>query len=641
MTRATLRNDMQKWIKFFLISVFLFHCIDSYALLFSITPKSGTLLPTQLIWGNTVTALYTVKNNSSRPFINAYVKYLPPNTSQITSDTQYPDLCSSTFNLQPGGSCTLELSISGSINSQDPDPHQHLFVCLPGGLTCAGTPNPLNVVVLGVTATPETFSSTTSRYYTSRIAGPGFLAILVENHDPLNKAIISIITPPALQSNISITNITSGIFPDPIYGNFLRCQNGLQLGSAGSSNSQCLIVLQATPFDPSLPPLTGTLTISVTINTINYNLTLNNLTNTTVLYIGGDFNQIGNSAVSPSQYLLAQCQTSSSNVTSCSNYLAGTHPYANKPIHRIALADNGNLYVGGEFDQLANVDLSNTSHFLLANCTSGVCQNAVSDTNNYANQAIDDISVTHDLTLYVGGEFNQLGSADVGSNHFLLAQCSNLGHCVNYFTSGKNVVGDFANGAIHTVRFDSENQTLYAAGAFTEINHFDSGLSSPNSFLAQCIGLTCSNFITTSPNYANDSIFAVDDADRKFYVAGNFYQIANISVDPSKFLLAELNTNVTPNTWRNYLTGATDPTTDGAIHATVFDGNNNLYVGGEFHRIADSATLASNKFLLAKCRTGGICTNFLNGLTLDAANGAIYTLSIGSVLQQNLINPSR
>lgn len=120
-----------------------------YALPFSITPTSGTTLPTEVIPGQTATALYTVINNTSTVRAGNYVKYLPPNVTQVTTDPTYPDLCGSTFTLNArgtgGSSCTLVLSVSGPVDATDPDPHHHLFVCFPGGITCAGTPNPLNV----------------------------------------------------------------------------------------------------------------------------------------------------------------------------------------------------------------------------------------------------------------------------------------------------------------------------------------------------------------------------------------------------------------------------------------------------------------------------------------------------------------
>jgi photosystem II stability/assembly factor-like uncharacterized protein len=120
---------------------------QAFALPFTITPT--TPLPTAMIPGETVNALYTVKNNSSSARANNYVKYLPPFVTQVLQDNTYPDLCGATFNLQPantnGDSCTLELQISGPVYALDPNPHHHLFVCYPGGTTCAGTLSPLNV----------------------------------------------------------------------------------------------------------------------------------------------------------------------------------------------------------------------------------------------------------------------------------------------------------------------------------------------------------------------------------------------------------------------------------------------------------------------------------------------------------------
>jgi 6-phosphogluconolactonase (cycloisomerase 2 family) len=124
----------------------------SYALPFSITPTTGVSLPTTILAGQAATALYTVTNNTGIVRTGNYVKYLPPNVTQITSNSAYPDLCGSSFTLNAkntsGSSCTLELAITGAIDSNDSDPHRHLFVCFPGGSTCAGTPYALNVTAI-------------------------------------------------------------------------------------------------------------------------------------------------------------------------------------------------------------------------------------------------------------------------------------------------------------------------------------------------------------------------------------------------------------------------------------------------------------------------------------------------------------
>ncbi len=122
---------------------------SSHALPFTITPKAGVALPTSITTGNTVTAYYTVFNNTASQRNNNFVKYLPPNVSQVTQGGDYNDTCGSTFNLaakgQAGSSCTLQLLISGPVYANAVNAAHHLFVCFPGGKSCAGTPNALNI----------------------------------------------------------------------------------------------------------------------------------------------------------------------------------------------------------------------------------------------------------------------------------------------------------------------------------------------------------------------------------------------------------------------------------------------------------------------------------------------------------------
>lgn len=148
-----MKHDILKKIKFMnhviLFFIILFFQISCYALPFSITPKAGTALPTVIHPGITLTAYYTIANNTLTPQRNNYIKYLPLNVSQITIGN-YNDTCGSTFNLsakgQAGSSCTLQLSITGPVDRQDKNPHHHLFACFSSGITCAGTNYPLNII---------------------------------------------------------------------------------------------------------------------------------------------------------------------------------------------------------------------------------------------------------------------------------------------------------------------------------------------------------------------------------------------------------------------------------------------------------------------------------------------------------------
>lgn len=144
----------KKFIFILLVSISLIYSVSCYALPFTIVPRAGFPLPTQVLSGGFATAFYTVTNNTNAVRIGNFVKYLPPNVTQITTDITTPNLCGATFTLQPhgsnGDSCTLELRITGPVSSAGCDIRRHLLVCIAGGLTCAGTPFPLDVVQVNI-----------------------------------------------------------------------------------------------------------------------------------------------------------------------------------------------------------------------------------------------------------------------------------------------------------------------------------------------------------------------------------------------------------------------------------------------------------------------------------------------------------
>ncbi len=131
-----------------LLSMILFLSLSSIAATFSVLPLAGHPLPTLVNANETTPAFYTITNNTGKTLDGIYLAYLPDNVVQVTTGT-VPHLCGRTFSLVAGGSCTLQLSISGTVTSSSTDPHQHLYLCLPGATTCSGTPLPLNVSLSG------------------------------------------------------------------------------------------------------------------------------------------------------------------------------------------------------------------------------------------------------------------------------------------------------------------------------------------------------------------------------------------------------------------------------------------------------------------------------------------------------------
>lgn len=94
------------------------YCGTANAAMFTIEPAAGTVLPTVL---NTIPtkAFYTITNSTGSTRSGIFVKYLPPNVSQVTN-SPLPNVCTQNFSLAAHQSCTLELNITGTVSSSDP-----------------------------------------------------------------------------------------------------------------------------------------------------------------------------------------------------------------------------------------------------------------------------------------------------------------------------------------------------------------------------------------------------------------------------------------------------------------------------------------------------------------------------------------
>lgn len=139
--------------------------MSSYAAPLTIVPQRT--LPTSVNQGSSVNAYYTIINNTLSPRTRNFVKWFPPNVTQVLEPTD-PTVCSRSFNLGPHGSinqsCTLILKISGVVRRNDSNPQHHLFVCFPGGKTCAG-PTPENSLNVRIATGPATAISTSVGFY--------------------------------------------------------------------------------------------------------------------------------------------------------------------------------------------------------------------------------------------------------------------------------------------------------------------------------------------------------------------------------------------------------------------------------------------------------------------------------------------
>ncbi len=168
MNKITRRFGNQQRVKSFAILILLFFLSSfftvSHAEVFTIVPNEP--LPATVPMGATVNASYLVINNTGVQRDGNIVQYLPPNV--IVSN----EGCGPSFNLAPlglaGDRCILNLTVFGAVDAADPNPYNHLFVCFPGSITCAGTLFPLNVALAGpkllsISITPVFASITTGK----------------------------------------------------------------------------------------------------------------------------------------------------------------------------------------------------------------------------------------------------------------------------------------------------------------------------------------------------------------------------------------------------------------------------------------------------------------------------------------------
>lgn len=73
-------------MKFFILVLLNISSTIGHTTVFSIVPKAGTSLPTHVTIGGSVKALYTITNSTGRSHAGNFVKYLPPNTTHVTTE---------------------------------------------------------------------------------------------------------------------------------------------------------------------------------------------------------------------------------------------------------------------------------------------------------------------------------------------------------------------------------------------------------------------------------------------------------------------------------------------------------------------------------------------------------------------------
>lgn len=127
---------MQRFFKSLFLALFLLMGLNcggsgsSHSVL-SISLKENTQFPALVVSESTVTAYFTITNNSPRTYTTINIYSLPDNVTAVTSNGTYADTCSSPATITSHGSCTLQLTVSGAVPSSS-----RIVACLNSVISC-------------------------------------------------------------------------------------------------------------------------------------------------------------------------------------------------------------------------------------------------------------------------------------------------------------------------------------------------------------------------------------------------------------------------------------------------------------------------------------------------------------------------
>jgi hypothetical protein len=305
------------------------------------------------------------------------------------------------------------------------------------------------------------------------------------------------------------------------------------------------------------------------------------------VYVGGGFSQAGGAAAS---------RVARWNGTTWSTLGTGGTNGANGDVFALKLGSNGDVYMAGDFTQVGGTA---TSFLTKWNGTAWSSLGSATVSNGL-NRQINALAVAANGDVYVGGYFTQAGGAP--ANYIAKwngSAWSSLG------TGPANGL----NGEVFALVVGS-NGDVYAGGNFSQAG----GL--PANYIARWNGSAWSSMGTGPANGVNSFVRALAVAGNgDLYAGGNFSQAGGVTANN----VAKWN----GTTWSSLGTGGANGVDVGVI-ALAVSGNSEVYVGGYFTRAGSIAASYIAKW------NGTTWSNLDSGLNSNvlglavAGNGNVY-----------------
>ncbi|MBF9224277.1 T9SS type A sorting domain-containing protein [Hymenobacter ruricola] len=269
------------------------------------------------------------------------------------------------------------------------------------------------------------------------------------------------------------------------------------------------------------------------------------------VYIGGAFTQIGPTAIS---------YVAKWNGTAWSSLGSGTAGGVNNAVNALALAPNGDLYVGGAFTQAGSVAAA-----FIAKWNGTTWSTLGSGLTNGMDGTVSALALAGNGDLYAGGSFSLANG--IIANHVARwngTAWSSLGvGPANGIDASVNALAVAANGDV------------YAGGGFTQAG------GAPASRVARWNGTAWAPIGTGAANGTNGSVSALGLAGNgEVYVGGSFTQFDGTA--------AARAAHWNGSTWGPLGTGL-----DGNVTALTMGTSGKVYVGGSFTGVGDGSKVMS------------------------------------------------
>jgi hypothetical protein len=261
----------------------------------------------------------------------------------------------------------------------------------------------------------------------------------------------------------------------------------------------------------------------------------------------------------------------------------------NGPVYALAIAGNGDVYVGGQFTQVGGVAASNVARWDgIAWSTLG---SGVGGAPNVTSQVIA-LAVALNGDVYAGGYFTQAGGGMAVSN------------VARWDGTAWNALGTgAANGYVSALAIDG-NGNVYASGYFNLAGGMATRISKWDGTTWSALGTGVNSFVY--------SLVVANNGD--LYVGGDFTQAGGMAANH----IAKWN----GATWSPLGVGAANGV-NSSVQALVVAGNGDVYAGGSFSQ-AGGTTVNS------VARWNGIAWSSLGIGTANGVSGFVSSLAVAA-----------